>query len=69
MPRRRKPAGLECLVELARKSEILELELSRQRDAIARLTTAVQEKTAARVTNTVARLTPRPTRSPAPART
>ena len=37
MPRRRKPAGLECLVELARKAEILEQELSTQREAIERL--------------------------------
>jgi hypothetical protein len=37
MPRRRKPAGLECLVELARKAEILERELSTQREAIERL--------------------------------
>ena len=38
MPRRRKPAGLECLVELARKAAILEREMSIQRDAIERLT-------------------------------
>lgn len=38
MPRRRKPAGLECLVELARKAEILEREMSAQREAIERLT-------------------------------
>jgi hypothetical protein len=37
MPRRRKPAGLECLVELARKAAILEREMSVQRDAIERL--------------------------------
>ena len=37
MPRRRKPAGLECLVELARKAAILEREMSIQRDAIERL--------------------------------
>jgi hypothetical protein len=38
MPRRRKPAGIECLVELARKTAILERELSAQRQAIERLT-------------------------------
>jgi hypothetical protein len=38
MPRRRRPAGLECLVELARKAAILEREMSVQRDAIERLT-------------------------------
>jgi hypothetical protein len=38
MPRRRKPAGLECLVELARKAAILEREMSAQREAIERLT-------------------------------
>ena len=38
MPRRRKPAGLECLVDLARKAEILEREMSLQRQAIERLT-------------------------------
>jgi hypothetical protein len=38
MPRRRKPAGLECLVELARKAAILEQEMSTQREAIERLT-------------------------------
>jgi hypothetical protein len=38
MPRRRKPAGLECLVELARKAAILEREMSAQRQAIERLT-------------------------------
>lgn len=38
MPRRRKPAGLECLVDLARKAEILEREMSAQRQAIERLT-------------------------------
>ena len=38
MPRRRKPAGLECLVELARKAAILEQEMSAQREAIERLT-------------------------------
>jgi hypothetical protein len=38
MPRRRKPAGLECLVELARKAAILEREMSAQRAAIERLT-------------------------------
>ena len=37
MPRRRKPAGLECLVELARKAAILEQEMSAQRQAIERL--------------------------------
>jgi hypothetical protein len=37
MPRRRRPAGLECLVELARKAAILEREMSVQRDAIERL--------------------------------
>lgn len=37
MPRRRKPAGLECVVELARKAAILERELSAQREAIRRL--------------------------------
>jgi hypothetical protein len=37
MPRRRKPAGLECLVELARKAAILEQEMSAQREAIERL--------------------------------
>ena len=37
MPRRRKPAGLECLVELARKATILEQEMSAQREAIKRL--------------------------------
>lgn len=37
MPRRRRPAGLECLDELARKTEILERELSLQRDAMQRL--------------------------------
>ena len=37
MPRRRKPAGLECLVELARKAAILEKEMSAQRQAIDRL--------------------------------
>lgn len=37
MPRRRKPAGLECLAELARKTAILERELSVQRQAIERL--------------------------------
>jgi hypothetical protein len=37
MPRRRKPAGLECLVELARKTAILEREMSTQRQAIERL--------------------------------
>ena len=37
MPRRRKPAGIECLVELARKAAILEREMSIQRDAIERL--------------------------------
>ena len=37
MPRRRKPAGLECLVDLARKAEILEREMSLQREAIERL--------------------------------
>ena len=37
MPRRRKPAGLECLVELARKAAILEQEMSAQREAIKRL--------------------------------
>jgi hypothetical protein len=38
MPRRRKPAGLECLVDLARKAAILEREMSMQREAIERLT-------------------------------
>jgi hypothetical protein len=38
MPRRRKPAGLECLVDLARKAAILEHEMSVQREAIERLT-------------------------------
>ena len=43
MPRRRKPAGLECLVELARKAAILEREMRTQREAIERLTeTAAQ---------------------------
>lgn len=37
MPRRRKPAGLECLHELARKAAILEQELAAQREAIDRL--------------------------------
>jgi len=37
MPRRRKPAGLECLVDLARKVEILEREMSAQRQAMERL--------------------------------
>lgn len=37
MPRRRKPAGLECLVDLARKAEILEREMTTQREAIERL--------------------------------
>ena len=37
MPRRRKPAGLECLVELARKAAILEREMRTQREAIERL--------------------------------
>src|SRR5512134_236811 len=37
MPRRRKPAGLECLVDLARKAAILEQEMSVQREAIERL--------------------------------
>jgi hypothetical protein len=37
MPRRRKPAGLECLVDLARKAAILEHEMSVQREAIERL--------------------------------
>ncbi len=37
MPRRRKPAGLECLVEIARKAAILEREMSAQREAIERL--------------------------------
>ena len=37
MPRRRKPAGLECLVDLARKAAILEREMSVQREAIERL--------------------------------
>ena len=37
MPRRRKPAGLECLVELARKAAILEREMSTQRQAIERM--------------------------------
>lgn len=38
MPRRRKLAGLECLVDLARKAEILEREMSAQRRAIEQLT-------------------------------
>jgi hypothetical protein len=37
MPRRRKPAGLECLVDIARKAEILEREMSAQRAAMERL--------------------------------
>lgn len=37
MPRRRKPAGLECLVELARKAAILEREMAAQREAMERL--------------------------------
>jgi hypothetical protein len=42
MPRRRKPAGLECLVELARKAAILEREMSAQREAIERLTESAE---------------------------
>ena len=50
MPRRRKPAGLECLVELARKAAILEQEMSAQREAIERLT-----ETASRMTEKAGR--------------
>jgi hypothetical protein len=56
MPRRRKPAGLECLVELARKAAILEQEMSVQREAIERLT----EKTARPAERRDATATPMP---------
>jgi hypothetical protein len=59
MPRRRKLAGLECLVELARKAAILEREMSVQREAIERL-----KERAAPDANTSDRTTPaRPTPS------
>jgi hypothetical protein len=48
MPRRRKPAGLECLVDIARKAEVLERELSTQRAAMERL----KEKASATATPT-----------------
>jgi hypothetical protein len=59
MPRRRKPAGLECLVELARKAAILEREMSVQRDAIERLTEGAVQP-ASRSDRRVSRATPMP---------
>ena len=59
MPRRRKPAGLECLVELARKAAILEQEMSAQREAIKRLVDA-----AAPVADKASRRAPTPTQTP-----
>lgn len=56
MPRRRKPAGLECLVDLARKAEILEREMSTQRQAIERLTGTAGHDAAKSVTPTPPRL-------------
>lgn len=61
MPRRRKPAGLECLVELARKVEILEREMSAQREAMERLRKKSPEPA-------IARQTPSPNSYPGNAR-
>jgi hypothetical protein len=63
MPRRRKPAGLECLVELARKAEVLEREMSAQREAIARLTAQSADRaTSSDSPNPLARMRPLPVR-------
>jgi hypothetical protein len=51
MPRRRKPAGLECLVDIARKAEILEREMSAQRAAMERLKEKASAATATRTTS------------------
>lgn len=51
MPRRRKPAGPECLVDIARKAEILERELSAQRAAMERLKEKAPAASARRTTS------------------
>jgi hypothetical protein len=53
MPRRRKPAGLECLVDIARKAEILEREMSAQRAAMERLKERKASATTARPTTSL----------------
>jgi hypothetical protein len=68
MPRRRKPAGLECLVELARKAEILEREMSAQRDAIQRLSDKAASLAATREASTSRRTPSSPSWIPGTAR-